>query len=1090
MSQSKKQLYNIDNIMNPFNTVGLFTFLRTYARRHNEDDPNSTIESWQESIERVVEACNTQLKVGFTNNEKLELFKLLYNLKCSVAGRFLWQLGTKTVEKLGLPSLQNCAAVVINSPVEPFTWSMNMLMLGSGVGFRILPADLESLPEIKYSLNLRKDTKDADFVVPDSREGWVKLLGKVLKSHFYSGKSFTYSCLLLRSKGAPIKSFGGLASGPEVLCDGMVKIDNILNARVGKKLRPIDALDIMNIIGMIVVSGNVRRSALLALGDCKDKEYLNAKRWDLGNIPNYRAFSNNSVVCNDINEILENKDFWEGYNGNGEPYGLINLKLSQTCGRLGETKYPDPDVVCYNPCFSGNTMIATADGRGAVSIKQLAEQGKDVPVYSIDPETSEVSIQWGRNPRITGKDRKMVKIHFDGSHIGEYIVTTTDHKFFTNDGRTVEAKDLKQGDSLPKFKRSDNGIKNDYIVIHCKNQRKTEHRMIKKFFEPEKFNEMYQDDVKNGCCETGNVVVHHKDENKQNNNPDNLEILEFNKHSEHHGKELIGDKNPMYGKKHSETTKKLIGEKTKERNQDPEYKKKFLESFTEESRKKLSEHMQNQKYNWDCERCDEQEDEARKSNLKTVRLSPTCLKVLRKCEHCKEDFLVDWNKRGQPYCSISCGNTKKESIETRRIANRITKDAQSKQNLHNQIMIYKDLQQKLGEYGVLKKVWEDACRSQGVSFRFQTNTPNPYIAKNWGDFQKRARDYNHRVLKVEFLDETETVYNITVENNHTLAVVTKMDNEKINLSGVFTNNCAEQSLNNTETCCLSELYLPNIKTKEELYKCVTYMYRISKHSLSLPCADSKNTENIVHKNMRMGIGVTGYLQATDEQRGWLKDCYLYLRDFDREYSIKNGFPISIKLTTCKPSGTLSLLGGCTSGVHPGFAQYYIRRIRIASESPLIKLAKNHGYPIEYVRNFDGSLDHTTQIISFPYRLPEGTVLAENCTAIEQLEWVKKLQTEWSDNSVSVTVYYRKNELSEIKSWLSKNYNNSVKTVSFLLHNDHGFAQAPLEQITKEQYEELVSQCKPITSIEGICYVNESEELLSQAECANGICPIK
>jgi hypothetical protein len=191
MSQSKKQLYNIDNIMNPFNTVGLFTFLRTYARRHNEDDPNSTIESWQEAIERVVEACNTQLKVGFTNNEKLELFKLLYNLKCSVAGRFLWQLGTKTVEKLGLPSLQNCAAVVINSPVEPFTWSMNMLMLGSGVGFRILPADLESLPEIKYALNLRKDTKDADFVVPDSREGWVKLLGKVLKSHFYSGKSLS-----------------------------------------------------------------------------------------------------------------------------------------------------------------------------------------------------------------------------------------------------------------------------------------------------------------------------------------------------------------------------------------------------------------------------------------------------------------------------------------------------------------------------------------------------------------------------------------------------------------------------------------------------------------------------------------------------------------------------------------------------------------------------------------------------------------------------------------------------------------------------------------------------------------------------------
>ena len=500
--------------------------------------------------------------------------------------------------------------------------------------------------------------------------------------------------------------------------------------------------------------------------------------------------------------------------------------------------------------------------------------------------------------------------------------------------------------------------------------------------------------------------------------------------------------------------------------------------------------MQNQQYEWNLVKCDEREEEAKLANLKVVRVSETCLKVVRSCEHCKGEFLVDWHKRGQPYCSISCGNTKKEAIEARKNSNRITKDEQGKQNLHKQVMIYKDLQEKLGQHAVMKKHWEAACRDQGVSFRFQTNTPNPYIAKNWGDFQKRADDYNHRVSRVEFLDETETVYNITVENNHTLAVVTKMDDRKINLSGVFTNQCAEQSLSNKETCCLAEIYLPNISNKEELYKCVTYMYRICKHSLTLPCTESKETEDIVHQNMRMGIGITGYLQATDEQRGWLKDCYTYLREFDNNYSIQHGFPKSIKLTTCKPSGTLSLLGGCTSGVHPGFARYYIRRVRIASESPLIKLAHEHGYPVEYVRNFDGSFDHTTQIVSFPYNLPESTVLAENCTAISQLEWVKKVQSEWSDNAVSVTVYYRKNELTEIKEWLSKNYNNSVKSVSFLLHNDHGFQQAPLEQITKEQFEDLSKKCKPITSVEGICFSKESDELLAQAECLNGICPIK
>lgn len=635
----------------PFDTLGLFTYLRTYARRHEENNPNSTVETWQECIERIINACNTQLKIGFSTEEQAELRNLLYNLKCSVAGRFLWQLGTKTVDTLGIPSLQNCSAIVVDEPIYPFTWSMNMLMLGAGVGFRILPSDVQKLPLVKYALNIRKDTNDADFLVPDSREGWVKLLGKVLKSHFYSGKSFTYSCLFLRSKGAPIKGFGGLASGPEILCEGMKKIDDILNRRAGTFLRPVDALDIMNIIGMVVVSGNVRRSALIAMGDINDKEYLRAKRWDLGNIPNYRAYSNNSVICNDISEVLDNQDFWEGYQGNGEPYGLINLKLSQTCGRLGENQYSDPSVIGYNPC-------------------------------------------------------------------------------------------------------------------------------------------------------------------------------------------------------------------------------------------------------------------------------------------------------------------------------------------------------------------------------------------------------------------------------------------------------AEMSLANGQTCCLAELYLPNIKSKDELYKCTTYLYRICKHSLTLPFVDYEQSERVVHEQMRIGIGVTGYLQATNEQREWLKDCYVYLRNFDKTYSEKHGFPVSIKLTTTKPSGTLSLLAGCTAGVHPGFSQYYIRRIRISSESPLISLAKKHGYPVEYVQNFDGTFDHSTQIISFPYKLPEGTILAENCTAIDQLEWVKKLQTDWSDNSVSVTIYYRKNEIPLIKEWLRQNYNTCVKTVSFLLHNDHGFAQAPLEAITKTQYEEMVKNCRPITSTEGVCYVSENIDLLAENECQGGMCPLR
>jgi ribonucleoside-triphosphate reductase len=635
----------------PFDSLGLFTYLRTYARRHDEENPNSTIESWKECITRVVNATNTQLGVGFSSEEQQELFDILYNLKASVAGRFLWQLGTRTVDKLGLMSLQNCAFTVIDSPVEPFTWIMNFLMLGAGCGYRISQEDVAKFPIIQKATIVRQDTKDADFIVPDSRQGWIKLLGKVMKAHFYSGEGFTYSCHVLRSKGAVIKGFGGLSSGPEVLCEGLAKISELLNENAGKNMTSVLALDICNIIGKIVVSGNIRRSAQICLGDAKDTEYLRAKRWDLGNVPNWRCYSNNSVICNDIADIIDNEDFWQGYKGKGEPYGLVNLKLSRSCGRLGETQYPDPNVQGYNPC-------------------------------------------------------------------------------------------------------------------------------------------------------------------------------------------------------------------------------------------------------------------------------------------------------------------------------------------------------------------------------------------------------------------------------------------------------AEQSLERNETCCLAEIYLPNITSFGELNKVATHLYRICKHSLTLPCPDSRHTQWVVHKNMRMGIGITGYLQATEEQRGWLSETYKALRAFDVEYSSLKGFPTSIKLTTCKPSGTLSILGHCTSGVHPGFARYYIRRIRIASESKLIKVAKEHGYHVEYVRHFDGTQDYTTQIVEFPYALPEHTILAENCTAIQQMEYVKRLQTEWSDNSVSVTVYYRKEELPEIKEWLRKNYNDGVKSISFLLHSDHGFDQAPLEAITKERYEEMVRNTKPITSVEGICHNAEDEKYIGEGECAGGTCALR
>jgi ribonucleoside-diphosphate reductase alpha chain/ribonucleoside-triphosphate reductase len=337
----------------PWSTIGYITYKRTYARRLNDADSTSATEEWDDTINRVLTASDKQLNVGFTLEEKERMRGYMHSLKGTVAGRFLWQLGTRTVKDLGLPSLQNCAFTVVDQPVRPFTWAMDMLMLGSGVGYNIQRENVNKLPKVKrgFKAPTRNDGASADFIVPDTREGWVKLLGKTLKAAFLAerkeDRTFTYSPQLIRGKGAPIRGFGGVASGPEILCDGIAQISDILEKRSGKNVRPIDCLDIMNIIGSIVVAGNVRRSAQIAIGDCDDIEYLLAKRWDMGNIPSWRAMSNNSVVCNDVADLHEL--FWDGYLGKGEPYGLINLNLSRKVGRLGETEYPDPLVQGYNP---------------------------------------------------------------------------------------------------------------------------------------------------------------------------------------------------------------------------------------------------------------------------------------------------------------------------------------------------------------------------------------------------------------------------------------------------------------------------------------------------------------------------------------------------------------------------------------------------------------------------------------------------------------------------------------------------------------------------------------------------------------------
>jgi len=638
LDQSFVDSYSLKTAPWGFNGMGEVVFLRTYSRK-KEDGTNET---WTETLQRVINGAH-EIGVDYTKEEAEALFDHCFNLRCSFSGRSLWQLGTPLVQKFNATSLNNCYFTNIES-IEDFELLFEYLMLGGGVGFSVERSKIHELPKIKPGVTITHErSNDADIIVPDSRQGWKRLLHAVLKSYFDTGKSFSYSTILIREFGAPLKTFGGTASGPGALIEGIADISKVMQNREGKKLRSIDVLDICNIIGRIVVSGSSRRSAQIAMGDPDDILFIRAKNWSTGNVPAWRANSNNSIYADHFDEILS--ELWKGYDGSGEPYGLLNRRLARKYGRLGEVS-PDNSIEGFNPCAE----IALADG---------------------------------------------------------------------------------------------------------------------------------------------------------------------------------------------------------------------------------------------------------------------------------------------------------------------------------------------------------------------------------------------------------------------------------------------------ESCNLATIFLPNVDSLEQFKEISRLLYKVQKNITRMSYPYEKTT-NIVRKNARLGQSITGMLQASEEQISWLSPAYEYLKALDEEYSAKNGLPKSVRLTTVQPSGTLSLLPGITPGIHPAYARYYIRRVRFGAADPLVDACRKRGYKVVWDIGIDGREDHTRYVVEFPCESPENAVLAKDMTAIDQLEWVKKMQTEWADNAVSVTVYYRKEELPEIQEWLKKNYDSSVKSVSFLLHADHNFPLPPYEEITKEQYEKLVSKVDFTVPL----YVSKVGEDIDLDNCATGACPVK
>lgn len=312
---------------NPMKQLGNFVYYRTYSRWLPEEKRR---EYWWETVRRAVE-YNCSL-VPTTKQEAERLYDNIFNLKQFLSGRTFWVGGTDVAKHYPMANF-NCSFTVIDN-FNAYKDLFYLLMVGSGVGIRVLKSDVVKLPKLRTDFDVihedysptakseREDSTSLEFshnntvriIIGDSKEGWVQSLDfyiKILYSNEYRNiKTIIINYNNVRPKGEILKTFGGTASGHRSLKNMFTKMTTVIKKRgvvVGEnyvKLLPIDCLDMANIIGENVVVGGVRRTAEIVLVDADDRECIEAKsalykqidgQWIVDQDIIHRQMSNNSI---------------------------------------------------------------------------------------------------------------------------------------------------------------------------------------------------------------------------------------------------------------------------------------------------------------------------------------------------------------------------------------------------------------------------------------------------------------------------------------------------------------------------------------------------------------------------------------------------------------------------------------------------------------------------------------------------------------------------------------------------------------------------------------------------------------------------
>lgn len=475
-----------------------------FYSKYSRVKPDGKKETWEEAVSRVME-MHYQFFDGKIKEENKDAFNKVFQ-EAWVSYNNQEILGSQRSLQYGGPQLLknnfrsfNCSGSYCNR-IEFFKELMELLLSGCGAGFSVQKVHTEQLPIVK---GLESNLSKTHYTIEDSIEGWVNSTGDLIEAYYkgYPDIEFDYS--QIRPEGSFV-SGGFKAPGSEPLKICHNKLRKILSKAKGRKLRPFELHLMSCIIADAVISGGIRRSAMISIFDIDDEEMLQCKTGDwFLTYPELCRCNNSAAIYEDTPKEKYDKIF-EYIQQYGEP-GVV---------------FPADNEVVTNPCcFSGDTLIAVADGRNAVPIKDLSDAGKQFQVYY---KTDNDSVKITNAKAFSTGKKELIEIVLSN---GSSFRCTRDHFLRLIDGEYILAEQS-LGKTLSKFYsvksvkyRTINSLSNGYA---------RQYRMIWEFY--------------NGAKPEGFEIDHIEDNG--NDSIDNLELLSRDEHLKKTAERRKGENNP------------------------------------------------------------------------------------------------------------------------------------------------------------------------------------------------------------------------------------------------------------------------------------------------------------------------------------------------------------------------------------------------------------------------------------------------------------------------------------------------------------------------------------------------------------------